>query len=67
MRTFILALIFIFFVGCSQLNVNSQTQQLSKVDKEDEFDELDRIEAEMEYELSPGVNAMKQLEACPVR
>jgi len=67
MRTFLLILVFIFFIGCSQSNINSQTQSnISKIEKKDDFDELDRIDAKMEYELSPGSNTMKQLESCPI-
>jgi hypothetical protein len=58
---------FIFFTGCSSSNINTQhSKQISQIDKENEFDELDRIDAEMQYELSPSSNAIRKFQACPI-
>lgn len=69
MRTSLLVLTFIFFIGCSQSNVKHKIQsKVSKIDKEDDFNELDRIDAQMQNELSESNNALMQIKhlSCPV-
>lgn len=71
MRTILFFLIFFFFVGCSQNTPQTpaSTKTVQTVSQDKEFDELDRIDAKFKDELSPGTNAMKQINsmACPIK
>lgn len=70
MRIILFFLTFFFFVGCTQNTPQTPIKEsVETVSQDKEFDELDRIEREFNYELDPGVNAMKQINsmACPVK